>query len=578
MRKRFFLFVLLALTGTLILGGADCESPWTDNAEPSTARDVAPPPLYVAGTVGEHAVLVPGGLMSLQGYGVVIALGLNGSAEVPEHLKKYFSEYLTKQDLGLWSKGMESLPPDRLLRDKDTAVVLLGAVVPPGALAGTTLDLEVADFAQAPTRSLDGGMLMPSELRLAWRGLARPGGPSFIWGRAWGPIFVNPFLDFSDSGDLAKARSGRIIGGGKLVRSRPVKLQLRQPDYQRCRQIESRINEKFSIPGKEKIANALDAYTINLKIPRKWRRDYGRFLRLVLHLPLVVTGADWERNVRELVGHLESPHAEHDELALVLEAAGRHVLPGLKPTYLSKHDSAAFYAARTGLRLGDASAAEVIVRFAQKPASPLQLHAIEELGNHPKLIRAVPILRKGLDEENEMVRLAAYEALLKHQDASRIKRTDVSGEFELDVVKSDRGNVIYATQTGAPRIVLFGSDMVVAKPVFFNASDDLVTITATAADKKLQVFRKIPRSAKTSESFHIDFSVGKLVETLGTRPDPDVAGKVNGLGLTYGQVVRVLYQMCKDQDIEAKFILQPLPQVATMYRDAALEGRPDMPE
>jgi len=399
-------------------------------------RDLQEPPLHVAGTVAQYAVLVGGGYMSLQGYGVVVGLGNNGSSEVPEHLKQYLLEYMTKQDLGLWSKGTESLPPEVLLRDKDTTVVLLGAAVPPGAPAGSRFDVEIAAFPQTDTRSLDGGMLMPSEMRLAWLGRAQPGGPSFVWARAAGPVFVNPFLNFSDPADLVETRRGRIIGGGRLLRSRPIKMQLFQPDYHRSRQIGDRINERFSRPGSPKIARPMDAFTVRIAIPPRWKNQYERFLSLVMHLPLVVSGVEWETHVRRLAGALESRTARHEDIALVLEAAGQQVLPVIKPYYESKDQFAAFYAARTGLRLGDNSAASVILRLAEDSSSPLQLTAIEELGLHPQLLRAVPVLRRLLDDQNELVRVAAYKALLQHGDNSAIRRYDIAGQFELDVVSS----------------------------------------------------------------------------------------------------------------------------------------------
>jgi len=536
------------------------------------------PPLHQAGTVGEYAVLMGGGYVSLQGYGVVIGLGRNGARDVPQHLRKYLRDYLTKHDLGLWTKGMQDLPPDRFLSNPDTAAVLLGAAIPPGAPIGSRFDVQVSAFAQTETGSLDGGILLPAEMRLAWRGQAQPGGPSFVWAEADGSIFVNPFLDFSDPAELVEAREGRLIGGLRLRRSRPIKMQLRRPDYQRCRQIEQRINEKFGTVDGDNPAKATDAFSIELRIPRGWREDYERFLELVMHLPLMIEGPEWERHERELADGLGRRGENHDEIALVLEAAGRPVLPVIKPLYLSENDETAFYAARTGLRLEDYSAGEVIAALARKTGSPLQLSAIEELGEHPKLLKATPVLRELLNAENEMVRVAAYKSLLRRGDGSRIERLSISDEFELDLVKSSGPYVIYATQTRRKRIALFGEDMTLSRPVFFKADDDLVTVDAGEDDEKVQVFRRVPWTGRMSESFDIDFYVRDLIRLLGTRPVPDVEGRVHGLGLTYGQVVRVLQRMCSEGDIPGKFVLQPPPEVHRILRDAARTGRPDMPE
>jgi hypothetical protein len=43
-------------------------------------------------------------------------------------------------------------------------------------------------------------------------------------------------------------------------------------------------------------------------------------------------------------------------------------------------------------------------------------------------------------------------------------------------------------------------------------------------------------------------------------------------------VVSVLQRLCRQGDIQAKFVLQPLPQVQRIYLDDTTVGRPDEPE
>ena len=296
-----------------------------------------------------------------------------------------------------------------------------------------------------------------------------------------------------------------------------------------------------------------------------------------MHVFLGTGGAVQDAHARKVATNMELPNANHDELALVWEAIGRQILPIIRQLYTSKNDYAACYAARTGLRLGDKSAVHVLLRFARYANSPLQIPAIRELGRHTNMLRAVPTLRELIDDENERVRIAAYESLAKHGDSSVIRRVGISGGFTLDVVASRRNYVIYATQTRKPRIILFGRNMAVRRPVFFTAPDDLVTINAIGDDKKLTLFRKIPVTGKVSEPFYIDFKVRTLVRTMGSLPRRNLKGDIEGVGLTYGQVISVLYRMCKEGDIPARFVLQELPDVQRMYQHAATVGRPDMP-
>ena len=133
---------------------------------------VAATPIHLKGTVGQYAVLFGGGSVNLQGYGLIIALGENGSSEVPSHLVEYYDQMLSRRNMGRYSYGTQSINPGRILRDKDTAPALLAATVPPGAPVGSGFDVYISSFPQSQTRTLDGGFLMPAGMRLAFAGMA----------------------------------------------------------------------------------------------------------------------------------------------------------------------------------------------------------------------------------------------------------------------------------------------------------------------------------------------------------------------------------------------------------------------
>jgi hypothetical protein len=531
-------------------------------------------PPHVKGTVGEYAGLFGGGQLLVQGHGIVIGLGDNGSAEVPAHLRRTLTKYLLKHNIGSPRWGTEDIPPDLVLSDKDTSVVLVGGAVPHGAPVGTRFDVFVTSIPQTQTRSLDGGRLMPLELRLAFRGISQVDKLTSIWANAGGAVFVNPFIDPTRRSESAKQLTGRVIGGGKVVRDRPLRLQLYRPDYQMADLIQRRINERFS--SEQKIAVAKNRSIVELKIPQDYRDDYEHFLSLVRHLPVRTRSGGWEGRIRQIATQMEMPTANHNALALIWEAMGRQVVPVIQGLYASENPAAAFYAGRTGLRLGDRLADEVIVRFAAGANSPYQIPAIEELARQKGNVRAAATLRKLVDDSNDRVRIAAYEALLEQGDRMVVRRIDVGGEFMLDLVASARTYAVYVTQTKEPKIVLFGKDMKVVCPVFFESPDELVTVNALSDSEKLTVFRKIPRTTTMSEPFEVAPYVRLLVETLGSRPEMDDDGKIAGLGLTYSQVVGVLYRMCKEGDIPAKFVLQETPDMQKIYRAVGTAGRPDM--
>ena len=150
--------------------------------------------------------------------------------------------------------------------------------------------------------------------------------------------------------------------------------------------------------------------------------------------------------------------------------------------------------------------------------------------------------------------------------------------FNVDVVESDRDFAIYATRTGRPKIVMFGRGIIVRRPVFYTPKDEMVTINAGATDKKVTVWRKIPRTGRQSDPLEVRPRADALVEMLGALPERQPTGEIKGLGLTYSQVVGILYDLCKADHIPARFVLQQPAAMQRIYMLTPALGRPDMPD
>jgi hypothetical protein len=183
-----------------------------------------------------------------------------------------------------------------------------------------------------------------------------------------------------------------------------------------------------------------------------------------------------------------------------------------------------------------------------------------------------------LSGTSELVRVAAYEALLDRGPNDAVIRSAPSKDFVVDVVQTDRDYAIYATLTGQPKIVLFGRNIPVRLPMFYCASDELVTVHAPEGKDRLSVYRKIPRSGKMSDTFQVEPQALDLIRTLGATPELTPEGEVRGLGLTYCQVVGVVQALCKGGHIPASFVLQRAPEVRTIYMATSALGRSDDPE
>jgi len=534
-------------------------------------------PAGIAQTVSAYANLVGGTALPVMGYGIVGGLGDTGSSEVPTNLRKILIQQMNKHMVGTHRYGGWKVSPERILEDKDTAVVFVSGRIPPAAPVGTRFDVTVEALPGTQTTSLEGGILMSTELYVSMTSSKGTPIKSKDWAIASGAIFVNPFINRSNLNELVKLRIGRIPNGGVVTRSRPVKLELRRPDYRVASLIQQRINQRFSLRG-EKVAIAKTPAIIELHIPSSFRHDYRHFLELIMHLYVPTNAAGMERYARQMAKAILLPTARHEDIALTWEAMGRQVLQVIRPLYASENQAAAYYAARTGLRLGDELAVPAIIRIAQRENSPFQIPAINELGKTRKFPEvAKPLKRILLTSNNALVKVACYEALLQH-GSNIIYRKNIAGHFFLDTVDSTGDYIIYATVTGQPKIVLFGKKIPLNQPLFYSSEDDLVTINSYRNDKRVMVYRKIPGKDMYSDTLYFEPTVEQLISTLGNRPEMDENGNIKGLGLTYCQIVRVLYGLCTSQQIPAKFVLQKSPALQRTYISVPAAGRSDMPE
>jgi flagellar basal body P-ring protein FlgI len=564
-------------------------------------------PTHHAGTVMQYARLAGNRTLPVRGYGIVGALGKNGSSQIPPQLRNYLIQYLRRRDIGSKKAGLGNLPPERILRDMDTAIVEISGSIPACAPKGKAFDVQIRAIG-SQVKSLEGGVLYGAELRLATSTITAPNRGSKILATAAGPVFVNPFIDETKVAELVKLRDGRVIGGGQASNSRPVLLQMLEPDFSRAAVIQRSINERFQRPGKPRVANAKGSDVVSIDIPPEWRKDYEHFLDLVMHMPLQSAGGQWERKARQIAHAMTLPEANHNELSLVWEAMGRRAIPILGKYYTQADPFVSYYSARAGMRLGDLVAApEIILRTASSPGNPLRGEAIKELGRHRQYIRAIAVLRKTLDDSNDILRIMAYESLKKIGRSSSVMTIPV-GDFHLDLVESDGRGLIYATQSEDSRIVLMGKGMSLIRPIYFTCLQDLLTLNASKKEKYVTIFRKIGQTGRISPAFKIAPSAKSLVRAMGhqavlgeatlmvpdrgadRKPKRDSDGQivykmanVKGLGLSYGQVVAVLYRLCKQGAIvsdgggkPAKFVLQKPADLQEFLRDAMETGRPNV--
>src|SRR5699024_3125977 len=114
----------------LLLSG--CESTRESSGAPAPTATYNGP-TYLRGTVGSMTSLRNAEPLLVSGYGLVVNLHDTGSSDVPSFLRKALINRMQKRGLGSAQLGTQKLTPQRVLADKNTAVVAVRGLIPPGA-------------------------------------------------------------------------------------------------------------------------------------------------------------------------------------------------------------------------------------------------------------------------------------------------------------------------------------------------------------------------------------------------------------------------------------------------------------
>lgn len=548
------------------------DKPETDEVDPTVEKDPREESAGVRDTVATVAWLEGMRRMSVGGYGLVVNLGKSGTTQVPRPIRDYMLQDMRRRyRLGSEAEALKHLSPEKLLDSEQTAVVTVYGEIPAAAKKGDTFDLTVRSLERTDVSSLEGGWLMPCSLKL-WADGRPVEGRIMAEGR--GQVFINPFGLKKDAATKTDPRVGRIIGGGSVKKARRLRLVLTDPSAAIANRLTLLINRRFGVEP-YKPAEGQDAHVVDLRVPAKWERPTPHFLQLLLHLYVPSSPSFQDERLRELREEAVAPEAALADISLAWEGMGKTAFPSIRELYTHGSPAVSFFAARAGLRLGDVIALDVMARHAIKKKGSFRELAIEELGLVTDMPRVPSILRPLLDDDDQRIRQLAFRGLLNHHDRS-IRSFEVGEKsgFVLDVVAAGGKFLISSQQIKQQRITLFGAGMRCTPPVFYWHRSETVAVTAEPGDKRLKLIRRLPVSGRLSSPIFCRPDVASLIMSLGREPRKNARGNYEGLGLTYSQVVEVLYDLCKAKAIPATFSLQ-VDEAPEILPEPQETGRPE---
>ena len=576
-------------------------------------------PMALSGTIGQLARLDGIDPVLVSGYGLVVNLNGTGGQPLPDNIAATM-----EREMGLMGVSRSSSPegtalagrsPSQVLRDPNVAVVLVQAVVPPGAPVGTTFDVYVRAINAS---SLEGGTLWTTELQI--------GGPEQLGGfasqkiaKARGDVFVNPFIE---PGSGARGNSnvvGRVLDGGVIDSPLDMLLTLDNASHARARSVVSAVNSRFppAAGDRERTARGVDGERIGLTVPSRYRENPNEFIQMVEYLQ--VDQRFPEEYARRYTRALVEEPGLGGALSWALEALGEPAVPFVRELYDHPEYVPRLAALRAGAKLGDARSASYLVDIAKDGPTIRRVEAIRLMGSAPGGPSVDLALRELLGERELTVRIAAYEALAERAERAELRRLlgseldrrrgagdavsyaslkartraflpagsiqgvqrqVVEGKFILDVVPIG-DPLIYITQQGTPRIVLFGADLNLERPTFVSAWSDRLMLASDGLRDPIRMYYRDFRTDRVSTGEAPD-EVARLIRLLAHDPTPErpTAGRGlgGGLGLTYSEIVGALYAIYEQGGVQAAFATERdrlLAELMDAGRATVVEERPE---
>lgn len=601
------LFILAtALAGSML---AACESsnaprPKPLDVKPLVIRDV---PAVLRGTVGTEVSISGTQPVLISGYGFVVGLEGTGGGALPDKIAGSMERQMGLMGIGRAERyegyAISGRTPKQMLKDKNTAVVLVQAAIPPGTPTSARFDVFVTAL---NATSLEGGTLWTTDMQV--------GDPALVGGVqsrkiavARGPIFINPFSDPGKETAGVTRFAGRVLDGGTVQNPFPLEIRLDNPSHSRAITIKDAINERFDpgIGDSSEVARGRNDSMIELNVPRRFAKTPGEFLDLIQAIT-IDQYAPAEELAKRYVDALKAQPALSDQLSKNLEALGRpeRTLPQMRVLYDYPESGPRIAALRAGANLGDVRAAAPLQKLARE-GSPAERNAaidlLSRIGGGPTIDLT---LRDMLADPDLSIRISAYEALMRRavrvqanrlaQDNPRapsshlevlaemnvpagllqgVSRQMISGKFFLDVVPSGEP-LIYITQQGQPRVVLFGANLDLNRPLLANIWSSRLLIASDAPTDPIRVrFEDASGRARTASTTG---TIVDLIAILAQDPTPEEL--TPSLGLSYSEIVGVLYELQQQNYLAAPFTTERDRLQAQIYAAAKSGERKDRPE
>jgi hypothetical protein len=556
----------LPLWIALALSLAGCSTPQIrSQKEEETEKE-----RYPVRTVGDVSTFSNAEPVVVTGVGLVEGLEGTGSPAPAGDLRQLIEHELQREKV----KDIKAI-----LNSKDYSIVIVNAIVPPGARKGDKLDLDVVLPPGSRTTSLRGGylhhcFLYNFEYTAANHG-ATPSGPN-------GPVRGHPLVraegallaGISEGDDGERMRKARIWGGGVSQVDRQFHILLNSTSQFTAvaANLANRINASFQgtivmTPGNE-LAVAKSNTIVVLNIPAAYKLNLPRYLRVIRMVPLedVPPRADDKKKHlpyrEQLVDDVLDP-TRTLVAALRLEALGTASIPALKEGLKHEHPLVRFCSAEALAYLGSPSAGDELAKaVAQQPyLRAFALTAMASLDEAVCHVKLAELMASNFDDET---RYGAFRALRSLDE----KAAELGGElldetYWLHEVAPGSKSLVHFTTNKRAEIVIFGKTPKLVAP--FSILSGEFAITAQ-------------EGAEFCKVTHIPLHGGEQVDGRPIQASmelPELIRILANHGASYPEVIEVIRQASACKNLTCRVVTDALPQAITAEQVAGA-GRQDL--
>ncbi len=471
----------------------------------------------------------------IEGVAVVSGLKGTGSAAKPGALRERLLRDLETIET--------PQPAEELLDSKNTEMVLVRGMLPPGVRQGDRFDLEIFPLSDTDASSLQGGYIQKMRLRTT----AKLGGTvkeGHLQGLGKGPIVT--WSAFETRNDASNRLSGKVMGGGISKVNRDLILMIRtgSKSIRTSTAISSAINERFTVStssGLQGVANSKTDQIIELKIPGQYRHNVGRYAQVVSNMAYSEPAHLKVNRMDTLEASLQNPLTA-GLAAIRLEAIGKQAIPTLKRA-LGHSNLQVRFAAAQALAYQGLNDGVTTLELAARTEPAFRWQALSALTTLESAV-AETALENLLKEPSAETRYGAFRAIRERNPQHPL----VAGQwlnrgFKLSVVDNQSPALMHFAKRELPEVIVFNDSQTFGDRFLYVESgltvkanqDGTVTVATyrsdnpsrtTCSDRVSDVIQTVARAGYGYETLLKMSRLAKKEDMLNGRLAVDAMPKV----------------------------------------------------